>query len=180
LLVEDSIIDATAEHRPALSAISGGSAPVLLSLQRSTVLGCVDVRVVDLVENSIITGAVTVSRRQHGCVRFSSLPSGSPTPRRYHCQPDLVIAAVPDTAPPTVPALEAARVRPRFTSTRYGTPGYGQLAPACAPEITAGADDESEMGAFHDLYQPQRTAALATRVDEYVPADAEAGIFFVT
>jgi hypothetical protein len=180
LLVEDSILDATADHLPALTATDDGVAPVVLSLVRSTVLGCVGVRAVALVENSIVTGAVTVQRRQRGCVRFSSLPAGSPTPRRYHCQPDLVIDALPATASPTARSLEVARVRPRFTSTRYGTPGYGQLAQVCAQEITSGADDESEMGAFHDLYQPQRTTALCTRTEEYVPAGAEAGIFFVT
>ena len=180
LLVEDTILDATADHLPALSATDDGPAPVMLSLARCTVLGCVDARAVNLVENSIVTGVIRVSRRQHGCVRFSSVPRGSSTPRRYHCQPDLVIEAQPATAPEPVKAMAAARVRPRFTSTRYGTPGYGQLARACADEISSGADDESEMGAFHDLYQPQRAGALRTRVDEYVPADAEAAVDFVT
>jgi hypothetical protein len=180
LLVEDTIMDATAGDLPALSATDGGPAPVMLSLARCTVLGCVDVRAVNLVENSIVTGVMTVSRRQHGCVRFSSVPPGSSTPRRYHCQPDLVIEALPNPTPEPMKTLASARVRPRFTSTRYGTPGYGQLAQACAEEISSGADDESEMGAFHDLYQPQRATALRTRVDEYVPADAEAAVFFVT
>jgi hypothetical protein len=36
------------------------------------------------------------------------------------------------------------------------------------------------MGAFHDLFQPQRTANLEARLDEYVPAGAEAGIVFAT
>ena len=180
LLVEDTILDATADHLPALSATDDGPAPVVLSLTRCTVLGCVGVQAVNLVENSIVIGAITVSRRQRGCMRFSSVPRGSSTPRRYHCQPDLVIEALPATAPEAMKAMEAARVRQRFASTRYGTPGYGQLAQACADEIVSGADDESEMGAFHDLYQPQRSAALRTRMDEYVPADAEAAVFFVT
>jgi hypothetical protein len=70
------------------------------------------------------------------------------------------------------------RVRPRFSSVRYGTPTYCQLALDCAEEIARGADDESEMGAFHDLFQPQRTANLRARLDEYTPAGMEAGILF--
>jgi hypothetical protein len=72
------------------------------------------------------------------------------------------------------------RVEPDFNSTRYGTPTYCQLADACAGEITRGADDESELGAFHDLYQPQRDANLRTRLDEYSPAGMNAGIIHAT
>jgi hypothetical protein len=70
-------------------------------------------------------------------------------------------------------------VRPRFNSTRYGTPDYCQLADDCAEEITRGADDESEMGVFHDLYQPQRLANLRARLDEYTPASTDAAIIFM-
>ena len=36
------------------------------------------------------------------------------------------------------------------------------------------------MGAFHDLYQPQREDSLRARLAEYTPAGTDAGIFFVT
>jgi hypothetical protein len=71
---------------------------------------------------------------------------------------------------------EADRVRPDFNSVRYGTPTYCQLSKSCAVEITRGADDESEIGVFHDLYQPQRIANLRARLEEYTPAGADAGI----
>ena len=71
-------------------------------------------------------------------------------------------------------------MRPQFNSTRYGTPTYCQLSEACAEEIKRGAEDESEMGVFHDLYQPQRTANLRARLDEYSPAGMEAGIIYVS
>ncbi len=74
---------------------------------------------------------------------------------------------------------ERNRVRPQFVSTRYGTPEYCQLATTCAEEIVRGADDESEMGVFHDLFQPQRMAALRARLDEFVPASADVGIILV-
>ncbi|MGH3309887.1 MAG: hypothetical protein ACRDP3_04780, partial [Streptomyces sp.] len=63
---------------------------------------------------------------------------------------------------------------------RYGTPEYGQLAPGCAEEIRRGAEDGSEMGAFHDLYQPQRADSLRARLAEYAPAGTDAGVIFVT
>ena len=45
---------------------------------------------IQLAENSIFLGKVHVARRQTGCMRFSYVPLGSRTPKRYHCQPDLV------------------------------------------------------------------------------------------
>ena len=72
------------------------------------------------------------------------------------------------------------RVQPRFNSTRYGTPAYSQLALYCNDEITRGADDESEMGAFHDLFQPQRAANLEARLDEFVPTGMDAGIIYAS
>jgi hypothetical protein len=36
------------------------------------------------------------------------------------------------------------------------------------------------MGAFHDLYQPQRQANLRVRLDDYTPAGMEAGIIYVS
>ncbi|MEO1203077.1 MAG: hypothetical protein AAFX10_10230, partial [Pseudomonadota bacterium] len=76
----------------------------------------------------------------------------------------------------TLRRCERLRVRPQFNSVRYGTPTYCQLA-SCGPvEIERGADDESEIGVFHDLYQPQRYAKLTARLDEYVPAGMDVGV----
>ena len=36
------------------------------------------------------------------------------------------------------------------------------------------------MGAFHDLYQPQREDSLRARLAEYTPAGTDAGIIPVT
>jgi hypothetical protein len=63
---------------------------------------------------------------------------------------------------------------------RYGSPVYCQLALNCPEEILRGADDESEMGAFHDLFQPQRAINLRARLDEFTPAGMETGIIYVT
>jgi hypothetical protein len=87
---------------------------------------------------------------------------------------------VPDGASAAEALALAAQVRPRFTSLRYGDPGYCQLTLDTAPEIRRGAEDESEMGAFSSLKQPQREDGLRIRLDEYLRVGLEAGIFFAT
>ncbi|PPD28621.1 MAG: hypothetical protein CTY21_13055 [Methylomonas sp.] len=118
-------------------------------------------------------------------MRFCYVPSESRTPQRYQCQPDGVRAKAaeallsePDPAVvQTAQNIEAARVRPVFNSIRYGRPDYCQLSECCADEIKRGAEDASEMGVFHHLYQPQRMANLRVRLDEYSPARMDVGIF---
>ena len=69
-------------------------------------------------------------------------------------------------------------MRPQFTSLRLGDPAYAQLSRRCPAAIRTGADDGAEMGAFHDLYQPQREAHLRTRLAEYLRFGLEAGVFY--
>ncbi len=77
---------------------------------------------------------------------------------------------------PAARQREEERVRPLHGITLYGAPTYCQLADACAEEIRRGANDESEMGVFHDLFQPQREANLRARLEEYAPAGEDAGL----
>jgi hypothetical protein len=67
---------------------------------------------------------------------------------------------------------------PRFASTTYGDPGYCELALDCPRSILRGADDESELGAYHDNYWPQRGAALEARLQEYTPADFQSTVIY--
>src|SRR6185503_3980750 len=173
--VSDSIVDATDSATEAIGAPGCIVAHARLTIKRSTVIGQVQVHAIDLAENSIFDGKVTVARSQQGCMRFCYVTPGSRTPPRYQCQPDLVTKGKTGDSK----AAEETRVKPRFNSTRYGRPDYCQLADDCAPEITRGADDESEMGVFHDLYQPQRLANLRARLDEYSPAGMDAAIIFM-
>lgn len=193
LRAADSIIDATRSDRNAIAPSGPTVALATLWLARVTVLGEVHTHAIELGEDTIFYGTVQVARRQRGCLRFCSVTLPSRTPRRYHCQPDLAeadaAAAVDD---PTLPKAEndarkaAARafadlrVRPQFNSTRYGRHDYCQLSAGCASEITRGADDESEMGAFHDLYQPQRFANLSARLAEFTPAGMDAAVILAT
>lgn len=70
--------------------------------------------------------------------------------------------------------------RPRFTATRLGDPGYGQLHHACPETIRRGAADGGELGALHHLHHAQAADNLAPALDEYLPLGLEAGIFYVT
>jgi hypothetical protein len=111
-----------------------------------------------------------------GCVRFSYLPPGSATPRRYRCQPDLAL----NLDKTKDPDLILVQVRPEFTSEHYGDPGYAQLSLGCAREITTGAEDGAEMGAFNLLKNPQREANLRIRLEEYLPFGLKPGLIYVT
>lgn len=175
--IRDSIVDATRSHLDAISTPEYSIAHAALSFERCTVIGNVSVHSIRHAENSIFTGEMMVARTQEGCMRFCYVPDGSRTPRKYQCMPDSLIAEPGKTDEEK--AADLQRVRPSFTSRCYGKPGYCQLAIDCPMEIREGAEDESEMGVFHDLYQPQREANLRLRLVEYTPAGMESGIIFV-
>lgn len=174
--ITNSIVDATAESGVAYAAIDGSAAGAPLHIENATVVGKVRTVLMERASNTIFlarladedtwAAPVLSDRRQEGCVRFSYLPLESRVPRRYRCQPGA--------------ERDNGKARPVFTSLRYGDPGYCQLMQSCTSNILQGADDQSEMGAFHDLYQPQRTTNLRVRLDEYLRFGLEAGFFFVS
>ena len=178
--VKDSIIDACA---PAYAAYSGvgaqDTAGAPLRAENCTFIGKIHTRIMEYVSNCIFFAApaydgsgkdsVKADRLQEGCTRFSWAPFGARLPRPYRCQPISNSELKNDSW-----------VKPVFNSTRYGDPDYCQLHLLCAPEITRGADDESEMGAFYHLHTPQRINNLRTRLNEYLRFGLEAGIFFAT
>jgi hypothetical protein len=143
-----------------------------LTLEACTVRGKVHAERLD-VSDSLLLAALAdggdpwpapiwAERRQVGCIRFSFVPPGSRTPRRFHC-------AGADPAQ-----------QPFHTSVRYGDPGYMQLRRSTHPAIRTGASDESEMGVTHELYEPQRETNLRIRLDEYLRYGLEAGFFYAT
>lgn len=171
----DSIIDATEADRMAFAAVDASSPGGKLSLDACTVIGRLRAAEVGTISNSVLLArpaagdtqpAVLVVRRQTGCVRFSYLPFDALTPRRYRCQPEGATGEID--------------VTPRFTSLRYGVAAYCQLARATADAIRRGADDESEMGAFHALFPAQREANLQIRLREFLRVGLAAGIFYET
>jgi hypothetical protein len=162
-----TVLDLGLSIRAAIGAEPDGEGigPVA-TIDRSTINGPVVIREMPLASESILVDPVWTLRRQIGCMRFCFAPIGSRTPRRHRCQP--------------ADAQNANRIRPAFSTLRYGRAAYGQLSQACPEEISAGAADEAEMGAFHDLYQPQRVANLRLRLEEYLRFGLEAGIIFAT
>jgi hypothetical protein len=198
LTVLDSVLDSP-DRDPtsavaALAASDDGTvAGPPSTLQRCTVLGRIHVRELDLASDCLVDGTAQVDRRQAGCARFSYFAPDSVLPRAFRCQPTTAIGEAWDKlqtaqggTPLTLAQKDAARVlvenrlRPDFAETRYGRPSYGLLSEACATEIAAGASDESEMGAFHDLFQPQKEGNLRIRLEEYLRFGLEAGIFHAT
>lgn len=195
LTVTDSIIDASdVNGKPgvAIAASDDGKQPgPTTTIERTTVVGAVYVRELALASNCLFTQNVKTDRRQAGCVRFSYVPDGSQTPRRYRCQPELAVQQALDEALKINPSLtqneqtaiaDAVRMqlKPIFTQEAYGQPAFAQLDTRCPVEIRTGADDGAEMGAFHDLFQPQRVGNLLSHLDEFLRFGMEAGILYVT
>jgi len=139
-------------------------------IENCTVIGRVSVRGLDLASNSILYGkSVSVERRQEGCVRFTWLPAKAVVPRRYKC--------VPRTDTDASGKEFQVRAEPQFVSRLFGDAGYCQLRVSCPDPVRRGADDEGEMGVWHDLLEPRREAHLRSRLDQYLRFSMEAGIF---
>jgi hypothetical protein len=165
--ITNSIVDALDEINKAYAGLNSAyGAP--LHIENSTVIGRVATRIMQLASNTIFFAdgpqPVEAQRLQEGCVRFSYIPPGSRVPSPHECQPKN--------------AADASRVRPLFNSLEYGKADYCQLSAHCAMEIKTGADNAAEMGAFCNLYQPQREENLRTRLNEYMRFGLEAGIFY--
>lgn len=160
LQVVDSIVDGKQSGSAIRSPRAADHPGPPATLERSTFWGTVTTQTLTASE-VIFTEPVMIQRRQLGCVRFSYIPPGSETPRQYRC-------------------LSGNGMFPHFTSTQYSHPAYGQLASTCPQEILTGAEDESEIGVFSLLKQPQREANLRIALDEYLPFGLEAGIFYIT
>jgi hypothetical protein len=171
-----SIVDAGAPVNAAYAADDAGGPGAELSVTECTIVGKVRTHLMRRASNSIFfarlgplpaetwSAPLSAERKQEGCMRFSYVPSGSITPRRFRCVPD----------------DEHPHVLPHFTSLRYGDPGYGQLRHATDASIREGADDGSEMGVLHPLFQPQRETNLRIRLDEYLRFGLHAGVVYAT
>jgi hypothetical protein len=180
ICIADSIVDATSETRAAIGSADASVAYARLTIARSTVIGTVAVHAIDLAEDVLFGGVVTVARRQQGCLRYCYASVDSRVPRQHRCQPSSARAKVRDDAgdDPTREAVRdrmladvVVRIAPHFASTRYGTPDYVRLTGCTPHEITRGASDGGEMGAYHDLGEPQRMDQLQARLVNHCPAD---------
>ena len=160
-----------------------------LAIQKSTIMGVVKAQYLDA-GNSIFTHPLNIQRRQTGCVRFSYIPDGSITPRRYRCQPELEIQTqIKGREEYThLTNLEKKAIKdqvlnwlfPVFNAKIYGHHAYCQLGIVTPVQISSGADNASEMGVFNYLKQPQREVNLKIAMEEYLLLGLEAGIIYVT
>ena len=165
------IVDATEPGNTAYAATDEASGGAALTMNGCTVVGRVHASVLQYVSDCIFwasdnkkgSAGLVADRRQQGCVRFSFLPFGAVVPARYECVQQAVAA-----------------VFPAFVTTRYGQPGYLKLMACTDNSIRRGADDGSEMGAYHFVMAPQRESDLRIRLQEYVPVGMEFGIVYQT
>jgi hypothetical protein len=167
----DSIVDATDRTYVAYAGLDGASGGGALTLEGCTVIGKVHATLLSLVSNSTFwaglasgdswTTALIADRKQEGCVRFSFLPAGARTPRRFECVEQSL-----------------ASPQPLFFALRYGHPGYAKLLVSTPGVIRRGADDGGEMGAFHFVLGPLRENDLRVRIQEYLPVGLEFGIIY--
>jgi hypothetical protein len=194
--VVDSVVDASARtavavcgrdgtvglrtvSAPADLEVGDGMAPAGdVDLSASTIVG--GIRCVRLdASNSLLVAALAAGdprpaaifaeRKQIGCVRYSYIPDGSRTGRRFHCAPE-----------PGDPLGVRIATKPRFDSLRFGDAAYLRLNAGTDDRLRRGADDESEMGVTHRLFAPQREANLSIRLDEYLRLGLSAGWFYAT
>ena len=101
-------------------------------------------------------------------------------PRRYRCQPSLALGealriakeANPALSPLAIATIERRVVtplKPGLHRAPLWPLGLLQEATAAPVEIRSGADDESEMGLWSHVHQPQREQFLGP--DRRVPAE---------
>lgn len=160
--IADSVIDSNAADTPAINSATGQRAGTLTA-DRVTFIG--DIRLLGFAEVSdclfavrpgrtATTPPVDVERTQSGCLRFSALPPGSRTPRRYRCYP-----AHGDPAP----------LPPVFASLDYDSADYATLIAANADGILFGAENGGEMGVMNRLSWHRRAQVLNRELPEWVP-----------
>jgi hypothetical protein len=185
LSIENSIIDGSYDgsrcDHPVLSGANRW-AHVRLSADRSTIFGAADVHAVGLIQNSLFVDCLCVENTQAGCLRFSYVAPGSCTPPQFRCQPAQAVERLSSAAQDLSATFESERqrVKPQFLNRRYPHPDYARLVDDCAAEIARGAEDEGEMGAYHDEYFAQRATHLRRRIEEFVPAGFDATVLFET
>ena len=118
LEIVDSIIDRTSQNLD-ITAIAAPQTQVKIAT--STIFGSTRAGNLEA-SDSIFNRQVTVTRRQHGCLRFCYLPDGSQTPPRYQCQPDLTLVEELEPLPKAISSLAVEKRRGHLFA---GTAGDG-------------------------------------------------------
>ncbi|MEY6434109.1 hypothetical protein ABC977_17025 [Thioalkalicoccus limnaeus] len=156
VILRDSLVQSRTVD-PAIDLVNGR-----LSVDRTTVMGGV---IADRLDAShlLVDGVVGIEDRQNGCFRFSAAAEGS-------------VVAYPYESTFFAGGLPPAT----FVSTRFGDPGFGQLAPTAAAEIATGGEQGTEIGVFHRALDPIERQDLAAKLAEFMPINVIAQQVFET
>lgn len=183
--IQDSIIDGgrvAGEQQPAIRGVAadasyeGKSYGPATRIERATIFGSIHLYQLWLASNVLFNDEVIVERHREGRLRYCYCPSGQkPLPGRHKCLDES--GQVDDVAEPS--SLQRMRVKPTFTSTSYGHPGYAQLS-VCAEILRRGGENGNEIGVYHALRQSDRLTNLNPIMDAYLPVGFKARIQFMT
>jgi hypothetical protein len=185
LNISDSIVDAADDVAAVAEQLA---APIELTVARSTIRGAVHVQQIAAADDSLFDGEVRVTRRGIGYLRFcyvKDVKDRVVTPTRFKCIPVIAstrqennCAAGCDSPTGGRTTVSSTTLQPEFVTRQYGQPGYFELSLESSPELLRGAEDESEIGVYHDLFDPQRRAAIEARLQEYTPADMQSAVIY--
>ena len=165
LVVEDSIV------RLDVTALVNALAPYdfKASVHRSTIFGSVQLSSVSQISDTIVMGCILVENKGKG---QDGNPAAQPVVLRY--------SYAAETNLPKK-ALEycviGRQIQPLFTSTHATYAGYAQLRGACPKQISNGASNGAEMGAFNSMQVDRREANLMRMLPDYLPLGQNLGNF---
>ena len=168
----------------------------MLSIVNCTVIGKAHTKRLDLASNTIFAAAlapgdswshpVWSEQNQQGCCRFSFVPLNSIVPagtaanriwpRWRPVEADQPKGSLTGPKTEAITLATQARVRPAFTPSPLWAGRLWAIGGTLSGNQLRGADDESEMGVFHDVFAPQREDNLNIRLQEYLRFGLEAGI----
>jgi hypothetical protein len=149
LTIRDSIVATIDPLLPQALNVPLGN----VHIERSTIIGGVTANRL-YVTDSLITGAGTITDRQHGCFRFSAGVQGNwPRPYESHF---------------------FAQFDPAWVeSRRFGDPNFTRLTEVAPLEIRTGAENHCEMGVWNHLLEDIKRADLRTKLAEFMPFDLD-------
>ncbi len=113
-----------------------------------------------------------ITQTQEGCVRFSHVPAGASTPRRYRCQPDLAVEAITD---PTERTRVIRSIHPTLDFD-LADAGFGLLGATSSPALRTAGSGGLEPGVWHHLQHARRLANLGIALDQDLRFGLDTGL----
>jgi hypothetical protein len=174
VVLRDTVVDAAGGQAIAMPEATVEMERVTVAANHDDLAGGPAVVVLVLEASEVIFDELVVALDQfRGCIRYSRIEVGSKVPRRHHVvdvERNASGVVVPDALGNPVP------IRPSFVTRDRNDPAHLRLSDRCRREIARGAEDGSEMGAFHGVRLAQRTEAMVRRLFDFTPAGLFTGI----